>query len=528
MCYTGESATGQHQTQQPCEPAQKAIEHPSTHASDSATEPGTPRHEEQRPQEGTAECAAEGVCSFPFSKEATLAIFDWDDTVLPTTWLSENGLYAWLDESCTEPFPGDIEAQLSQLADSALSMLKEARRSGYVMFVTNADEGWVELSCRKYLPKLWEYLQAEPIRVVSARSTYERQGISSPFEWKLIAFENEISQYYANPYSFAAVSVPSGTDDAPRPTPANTNPNQTSEEYDSLCAASSAASPSDCPSASQSPAAASNTDCCVVPPTESNMVDTEMGGVWGEEAQQSSSSVAHPWGKVQDDQLTCADGEVAVLPSGSGDAEDTLMECSDCVGVVEGGQKADIEIGDADEDGETENDVASSTQSTLTDQLEVDDQIPIEDDSEDPSASSSLSSRVEGGVGSVQTDAETETQVDDAVEEMTVAEEAAEAETASTLPPSTPTTPFPLPPQSPSPPQILKRNIISVGDSNHEREALLRVCGEMTYDHVAKSIKFIERPDLGQLRKEQELIAGCFRQLALQQTPLDMCVRWDS
>jgi len=125
-----------------------------------------------------------------FATEDTILIFDWDDTVLPSTWIQEQGLR--LDDDCI-PTDGQL-SQLNTMAQFAMTTLQVAKRHGKVVLVTNAERGWIELSCQKFMPLLYPLL--ENVKILSARSTYEQQGIASPFEWKYLAFESEITEFY--------------------------------------------------------------------------------------------------------------------------------------------------------------------------------------------------------------------------------------------------------------------------------------------------------------------------------------------
>eukprot|EP00927_Polykrikos_kofoidii_P027781 TRINITY_DN24336_c0_g1_i2.p1 TRINITY_DN24336_c0_g1~~TRINITY_DN24336_c0_g1_i2.p1 ORF type:complete len:381 (+),score=71.86 TRINITY_DN24336_c0_g1_i2:135-1277(+) len=126
----------------------------------------------------------------PISPETTIMIFDWDDTLLPSTWIRENSLRLDAESVATE----EQQAQLDRVAKGVAHTLRAAERYGKVVLVTNAESGWIELSCKKFMPSLYPVL--ENMRAVSARSTYEHQGVSSPFEWKYLAFEYEVQQFY--------------------------------------------------------------------------------------------------------------------------------------------------------------------------------------------------------------------------------------------------------------------------------------------------------------------------------------------
>mmetsp|Transcript_21142 Transcript_21142/g.66122 ORF Transcript_21142/g.66122 Transcript_21142/m.66122 type:complete len:263 (+) Transcript_21142:100-888(+) len=125
----------------------------------------------------------------PFSVEDTILILDWDNTMLPTTWLEEQGL--GLDEQSilSEEQVNLLEA----MAEHARQTLHIAKTHGKVVLVTNAEHGWVELSCQKFMPRLLPSLQG--VKILSARTTYERQGVAQPAEWKYLAFASEIDGF---------------------------------------------------------------------------------------------------------------------------------------------------------------------------------------------------------------------------------------------------------------------------------------------------------------------------------------------
>jgi hypothetical protein len=125
-----------------------------------------------------------------FSVEETLFIFDWDDTVLPSTWLQQNGLRL---DAASQPTDAQREI-LAEVAAVACRTIRAARQRGAVVLVTNAERGWIELSCQKFLPVLYPML--ENIKMVSARTTYEGPKCASPLEWKLRAFAVEIETHF--------------------------------------------------------------------------------------------------------------------------------------------------------------------------------------------------------------------------------------------------------------------------------------------------------------------------------------------
>jgi len=129
-----------------------------------------------------------------FDAADTLLILDWDDTMLPTRWLESQGLSL---DSASKQTVEQCE-QLRTMAEHARRTLEEARaHAARVVLVTNAEHGWVELSCQRFLPSLWPSLCG--VRVLSARSTFEQIGVAEPSEWKYLAFQSEVGAFCGAP-----------------------------------------------------------------------------------------------------------------------------------------------------------------------------------------------------------------------------------------------------------------------------------------------------------------------------------------
>lgn len=130
--------------------------------------------------------------SAPFSQDETLMVWDWDDTILPSSFLQRQGLR--LDaNSHTNAQQREV---LAEVAIAVARTMSVARRHGTVVLVTNAERGWIELSCRKFLPALLPLL--EGVKIVSARTSYEGLQCSSPLQWKLSAFAAEITNHFGS------------------------------------------------------------------------------------------------------------------------------------------------------------------------------------------------------------------------------------------------------------------------------------------------------------------------------------------
>jgi hypothetical protein len=94
--------------------------------------------------------------------------------------------------------PTDAEKrELRRVAERVVKTLRRAKRLGTVVIITNAEKGWVELTCRHFVPEVAPLL--EGVKVLSARSKFEPAWPSAPIQWKRQAFEAEISAFFQVP-----------------------------------------------------------------------------------------------------------------------------------------------------------------------------------------------------------------------------------------------------------------------------------------------------------------------------------------
>ena len=88
----------------------------------------------------------------------------------------------------------EIQEELRCLEESVINTLKRASEYGNVVIITNAEQGWVELSAGRFLPKVVPLLSY--VRIVSARTTYEPMYPNSPLDWKIAAFSQEVQNNF--------------------------------------------------------------------------------------------------------------------------------------------------------------------------------------------------------------------------------------------------------------------------------------------------------------------------------------------
>ncbi|CAK0845182.1 unnamed protein product [Prorocentrum cordatum] len=123
---------------------------------------------------GGAEGAAESA------RRDTVIVFDWDDTILPTSWLEEAAAAAGGLERPA------VQHVLAALCSAAGETLRLAETLGKVIFITNSAPGWVDQSCQHFMPQLLQQMRGYDIY---ARPT------SVPIDFKVCAFQRECKSY---------------------------------------------------------------------------------------------------------------------------------------------------------------------------------------------------------------------------------------------------------------------------------------------------------------------------------------------
>ena len=113
----------------------------------------------------------------------SIIIFDWDDTLLPTSYLTPGGVF---DENFK--IPETDKEKFQKLEQAVLKILTEAVEKGNVYIITNAGNGWVEFSANRFYPSIMPVL--EKIKIISARGQYEEKFPGNSRQWKIEAFLN--------------------------------------------------------------------------------------------------------------------------------------------------------------------------------------------------------------------------------------------------------------------------------------------------------------------------------------------------
>ena len=120
----------------------------------------------------------------------TFFFFDWDDTLMCTSYLSPNGIY--IDKEINQ---NDIK-MFNKLDELVFNILQKSIKLGEVNIITNATLGWVEFSMRKYYPNSSKFLY--DINIISARTLFEKKFPGDMKQWKILAFNNFLNKIPKN------------------------------------------------------------------------------------------------------------------------------------------------------------------------------------------------------------------------------------------------------------------------------------------------------------------------------------------
>jgi hypothetical protein len=114
-------------------------------------------------------------------KHNTMIIFDWDDTLLCTSYLTPTGIFNEEFELSEKD-----KEKLAKLEDYVVRIINLAVAKGDTYIITNAAPGWVEYSAERFYPQVKEILHK--VTIVSARGEYEKLYPGDSRQWKIQAF----------------------------------------------------------------------------------------------------------------------------------------------------------------------------------------------------------------------------------------------------------------------------------------------------------------------------------------------------
>ncbi|CAE7673850.1 unnamed protein product [Symbiodinium pilosum] len=116
----------------------------------------------------------------PSLKQETCFVFDWDDTILPTSWLER------IHALAGGPLRPEVQRQLASLCSAVAQTLQIASTLGNIVLITNSAPGWVDQSCQIFMPQILQQIRSYPIFA---------KPMHAPLTFKITTFRRECKKF---------------------------------------------------------------------------------------------------------------------------------------------------------------------------------------------------------------------------------------------------------------------------------------------------------------------------------------------
>ncbi len=117
----------------------------------------------------------------------TVIVFDWDDTLCPSTAVKAMGFDL---EMPNIGMTKEMTEMCETVAPHSAALILRAKEYGKVVIVTNATKGWVEMCLEYLMPSIRELVLTIPI--ISAANLYGYAYYNLPMVWKNLAFKTPL------------------------------------------------------------------------------------------------------------------------------------------------------------------------------------------------------------------------------------------------------------------------------------------------------------------------------------------------
>jgi hypothetical protein len=105
--------------------------------------------------------------------------------LIPTSFLIP--YQSLIYQPLSKPLPSTISKKMAEIDEFAAKLLEMSKANGKTLIITNAAEGWVELSAQRFMPLTSKVLRKD-VEIISARTRFEKELPRQYQEWKIRAF----------------------------------------------------------------------------------------------------------------------------------------------------------------------------------------------------------------------------------------------------------------------------------------------------------------------------------------------------
>ena len=117
----------------------------------------------------------------PSHIKTSIIIYDWDDTIIPTTYIMNNRKIPEKYMNCLE----FIQKNVYDIITHCILL----HRTQYI--VTNSQEKWVDDCLKRFFPKCSKLI-SKYVKIISASDNYIDRYPNNPYEWKRRAIKHII------------------------------------------------------------------------------------------------------------------------------------------------------------------------------------------------------------------------------------------------------------------------------------------------------------------------------------------------
>ena len=133
-------------------------------------------------------------------KSNNIIIFDWDDTLCPTTVLT-NSVFNQITphmESISNIINDQCKKELEILDKVNLQLLNTALSNSTVSIISNADDIWIKKTGEDFLPLTFSFIINNNIPIISARKFSLQKNIKNYHIWKDFTFHYYLLNEFNN------------------------------------------------------------------------------------------------------------------------------------------------------------------------------------------------------------------------------------------------------------------------------------------------------------------------------------------
>lgn len=137
---------------------------------------------------------------------SNIIIFDWDDTLCPTTSLNiinsiKNNIYVdneILNKNKDIRNSDIMKVEINKIDEINIKLLQKSNQIGNIVIITNAHSDWIKFSGMNYLPLTYNFIIKNNIPIISARELSLKNNIENPNEWKNYTFHIYLNHIFTH------------------------------------------------------------------------------------------------------------------------------------------------------------------------------------------------------------------------------------------------------------------------------------------------------------------------------------------